>query len=56
MFKKIEYEWVLRELNKEADRLSKVAYIEYMDRHPEVAERFKYLMATEKQKKYLIML
>lgn len=44
-----ELRWVPREGNTRADELSKRAYIEYLDRHPEWVETFNRYFATEKQ-------
>jgi len=52
-FRKIRFEWIPRERNEEADRLSHEAYVEYLETHPEVLKRIKHLLATEKQKKLL---
>ena len=52
-FRRIRFEWVPREKNEEADRLSHEAYVEYLDANPEALERIKHLLATEKQKKLL---
>jgi ribonuclease HI len=46
-------EWVPRELNVRADELSKRAYVEYLDKHPELVEQFKPFLATEKQLMFL---
>ncbi|BDR91035.1 ribonuclease HI [Vulcanisaeta souniana] len=42
-------EWVPREENARADELSKKAYIEYLDNHPELVEALSQYFATEKQ-------
>ena len=52
-FKNIKFEWIPREYNTEADELSHKAYEEYLDNHPEVLEKVKRYLATEKQKKLL---
>jgi len=52
-FRDIRFEWVPREKNEEADELSHEAYVEYIDNNPEVFERIKHTLATEKQKKVM---
>lgn len=41
--------WIRRDVNVEADKLSKRAYEEYMDNHPELVEKFRKYLATPKQ-------
>ena len=48
-FPSIEFEWIPREMNEEADRLSKAAYYEYLMKHPDVVEKFSSYFATPKQ-------
>jgi ribonuclease HI len=50
---KVEIRWVPREENRRADALTRKAYEEYCERHPEVAQRYAPHLATEKQKKLL---
>jgi len=50
---RVRLEWIPRELNSKADELSKRAYIEYLDEHPELINKFKPYLATEKQLKLL---
>jgi len=45
--------WIPRTQNEEADTLSRKAYEEYLDQHPEVVERFREYFATEKQKRFM---
>ena len=48
-FPSIEFEWIPREMNEQADRLSKAAYYEYLMKHPDVVEKFSSYFATPKQ-------
>lgn len=52
-FRRIRFEWIPREQNEEADELSHQAYTEYIDSHPEVLEKIRNHLATEKQKRLL---
>ena len=52
-FSNLNFEWIPREENEEADRLSHIAYTEYLDSHPEIIEKIQPLLATEKQKNFL---
>jgi ribonuclease HI len=48
-FKSIDFEWIPREENKEADALSYKAYQETLDSNPALYEKVMQYMATEKQ-------
>lgn len=48
-FSSVEFQWIPREMNKEADELSKAAYYKYLEEHPEVVEKFSSYFATPKQ-------
>jgi ribonuclease HI len=48
-FKSIDFEWIPREQNKEADALSYKAYQETLDSNPALYEKVGQYMATEKQ-------
>ena len=52
-FSNLSFEWIPREKNSEADRLSHVAYTEYLDEHPYIIEKITGYLATEKQKEFL---
>ncbi|MFB6469657.1 MAG: ribonuclease HI [Vulcanisaeta sp. AZ3] len=52
----VKFRWVRRELNEEADELTKEAYVKYMDEHPEAVEKFRNYFATEDQLKTLTSL
>lgn len=52
-FDKVKLEWVRREENSYADRLSHEAYVEYIDEHNEVFEKIQSYLATEKQKNFM---
>ena len=52
-FKNIEFEWIPREKNKEADALSYKAYLEILDNNPALRKMASKDMATEKQLKTL---
>ena len=52
-FKEIEFEWIPREYNEEADNLSHKAYVEFLDSHPDAVKKIEKYLATEKQIKYL---
>jgi len=55
-FKRLRFRWIPREENEEADKLSKKAYYEYLRENPDVIERYRKYMITEKQKNYIIIL
>jgi ribonuclease HI len=55
-FKYINFEWVSREENREADRLSYKAYEQILDSTPELYKKVSPYMATAKQLKILRML
>jgi ribonuclease HI len=48
-FRNIEIEWISREKNKEADKLSNKAYREALENDPELLQRASPYMATEEQ-------
>jgi len=48
-FRNIEIEWIPREKNKEADKLSDKAYREVLENNPELLQRASPYMATEEQ-------
>jgi len=48
-FSSVEFQWIPREMNEEADKLSKAAYYEYLRNHPDVIRRFSSYFATPKQ-------
>jgi ribonuclease HI len=50
---RLQFFWIPRERNGEADELSKRAYQEYCAAHPEVVQRYAGYLATEKQKQFL---
>lgn len=52
-FPQISFVWIPREENAEADKLSGKAYIEHLQSHPELVEKFSEFFATEKQKAFL---
>ena len=54
LFKDIRFKWIPREENEEADYLSKKAYYEYLDKHPEMIEKYKKYMISDKQRRYII--
>jgi len=49
----VRIRWVPREENRRADALTKKAYEEYCEQHPEVAQKYAPHLATEKQKELL---
>lgn len=49
----IEYHWIPRGENEDADSLSKKAYEEYMQSHPDLAEKYKRYLVSEKQRTLL---
>ena len=55
-FKSIDFEWIPREENKEADALSYKAYQETLDSNPALYEKVGQYMATEKQLRILRIL
>lgn len=55
-FKEIEFEWIPREYNEEADNLSHKAYVKFLDSHPDAVKKIEKYLATEKQIKYLELL
>jgi len=55
-FRKISFKWIPREGNEEADSLSKKAYYQYLDNHPDIADKYRRYLISEKQKRYIIML
>jgi ribonuclease HI len=55
-FKYINFEWVSREENREADRLSYKAYEQILDSTPELYKKVSPYMATAKQVEILRML
>ena len=52
-FRKIRFQWIPREQNEEADHLSHEAYAELLRTRPDVLEKVKPYLATEKQLKFL---
>ncbi|RLF13186.1 MAG: hypothetical protein DRN06_08975, partial [Thermoprotei archaeon] len=52
-FRSVRLEWVPREMNEEADALSRKAYVEWCRRHPEAVRKYAKWFATEKQKALL---
>jgi len=56
-FRNIKFIWVPRELNEEADRLSRIAYQEFVKKHRHLMRRYyaKYFI-TEKQRRYILFL
>ena len=50
---RLQFVWIPRELNGEADAQSKQAYEEYCAAHPEVVQRYAGYLATEKQKQFM---
>ena len=55
-FKRIEFEWIPREMNREADSLSRRAYYEYLDRNPDILNKYREYMITPKQIRYIAYL
>ena len=54
MFRRIEYIWIPRKLNEEADNLSRKAYREFVERNIEkFTEFYRRWLATEKQIEFL---
>jgi len=52
-FPKITVKWVMREENVEADALSRKAYADYWNNHPELLSKYQKYLATEKQKNFM---
>lgn len=52
-FDDISFVWVPREENREADFLSRRAYEEYVTANPDVLEKYKQYLATEKQRQLM---
>jgi ribonuclease HI len=52
-FKDIKIEWIPRDKNKEADKLSNKAYQEILDNDPKILQKISQHMATEEQLKLL---
>ena len=52
-FKKLQFQWVPREENGEADDLSHQAYEEYIEAHPDIREKVIAVGATPKQKAFM---
>jgi ribonuclease HI len=50
---RVRIRWVPREENRRADALTKKAYEEYCEQHPEVARKYAPYLATEKQRELL---
>jgi ribonuclease HI len=50
---RLQFAWIPRELNQEADALSIQAYEEFCEAHPEVIRRYDKYLATEKQKQFM---
>ena len=52
-FSNLSFEWHPREFNEDADALSRKAYAEYVEVHPEFYQKYSSYLATEKQKQLL---
>jgi ribonuclease HI len=53
---RVMYKWIPREMNEEADALSRRAYEDFCAAHPAVLERYSKYLATEKQKAFMARL
>jgi ribonuclease HI len=51
--RRIQFKWIPREENEEADTLSHRAYTEYIEEHPEAGGMPKIYLATPKQKAFM---
>jgi hypothetical protein len=52
-FNKVRVEWIPREENSEADKLTNYAYMKIIDRDPELKEKISHYMATKQQLEFL---
>ncbi len=55
-FDSIKFEWIPREANEEADKLTHQAYNEYIESDPAIKEKIEPWLATEKQRSLMILL
>jgi ribonuclease HI len=52
-FNEVRVEWIPREENSEADKLTNYAYMEIIDRNPALKEKMRHHMATQQQLEFL---
>jgi ribonuclease HI len=52
-FNEVRIEWIPREENSEADKLTNYAYMKIIDTDPALKEKISYHMATEQQLEFL---